>query len=197
VLPTPSPSIASNIAEALPSNGAARGSNGSVAKAFVEEAADVEEEQTTAKVVIAGACSSGKTSILARFVGDDRDQDYEPTVGADLRIVEVPVRERMLTLHIWDTAGDPKMAGTGRQIYRDSDCLVLVYDITSRGSFEALETHWENYLGYAQPDEPDEFPAVLVGNKSDLSDRRAVPLEEVMEWCAYKRPRKPITYIGR
>jgi Ras-related protein Rab-7A len=118
-------------------------------------------------------------------------------MGADLRIVEVPVREITLTLNIWDTSGDPKMVGMGRQIYKESDCLVLVYDISSRSSFEALETYWDNYLQYAQPYEPDDFPVILVGNKSDLSDRRAVPLEEVMEWCAFKRPRKPITYIGK
>ena len=48
----------------------------------------------------------------------------------------------------------------------------------------------------AEPFEPDEFPVLLVGNKCDLSDRRAVTLEEVVDWCAKKRPRKPITYIG-
>ena len=48
----------------------------------------------------------------------------------------------------------------------------------------------------AEPFEPEEFPVLLVGNKCDLSDRRAVTLEEVMDWCAVKRPRRPITYIG-
>jgi GTPase SAR1 family protein len=77
----------------------------------------------------------------------------------------------------------------GRSIYKDADCLVLVYDITSRESFAALDTFWDSYIAYAQPFEPDEFPALLVGNKCDLNDRRAVPLEEVMDWCAAKRPR--------
>ena len=54
----------------------------------------------------------------------------------------------------------------------------------------------EHYLTNAEPFEPEEFPVLLVGNKCDLSDRRAVTLEEVMDWCAVKRPRRPITYIG-
>ena len=55
----------------------------------------------------------------------------------------------------------------------------------------------EHYLKYAEPFEPDEFPVLLVGNKCDLSDKRAVTLEEVVDWCAKKRTKKPITYIGK
>ena len=157
-----------------------------------------DSDQAIAKVVLAGAVNVGKTYLLTRFVGDDKDHHqggYEPTVGADLRIVDMPVRDRTLTLQIWDTSGNPKVISIGRSIYKDADCLVLVYDITSRESFVALDTFWDSYLAYAQPFEPDEFPALLVGNKCDLNDRRAVPLEEVMDWCAAKRPRKPITYL--
>ena len=80
-----------------------------------------EDEQAIAKVVIAGAASVGKTFILKRFVGDDRDHNahhYEPTIGADLRIVDMPVKDRTLTLQIWDTSGNPKMLAMGRSIYR-------------------------------------------------------------------------------
>lgn len=127
-----------------------------------------DEEQAIAKIVIAGAEAVGKTFILTRFVGDDKDHNekkYEPTVGADLRILDMAVKDRFLTLQIWDTSGNPKMLSIGRSIYKDADCLILVYDITSKSSFLALEMYWENYLAYAQPFEPDEFPVILVGNK--------------------------------
>ena len=55
----------------------------------------------------------------------------------------------------------------------------------------------DHYLKNAEPFEPEEFPVLLVGNKCDLSDKRAVTLEEVVDWCAKKRTRKPITYIGK
>jgi small GTP-binding protein len=158
-----------------------------------------DSDQAVAKVVLAGSVSVGKTFLLTRFVGDDKDHvegHYEPTIGADLRIVDMPVRDRNLTLQIWDTSGNPKMINIGRSIYKDSDCLILVYDITSRESFHALDTFWDSYIAYAQPPEPDDFPVLLVGNKTDLNDRRAVPLEEVLDWCTSKRPRKPITYYG-
>ena len=96
----------------------------SVRKGKGEEEGDFfanEEEQAIAKVVIAGAASVGKTFILKRFVGDDKDTNnygYEPTIGADLRIVDIPVKDRILTLQIWDTSGNPKMLAMGRSIYR-------------------------------------------------------------------------------
>mmetsp|Transcript_18883 Transcript_18883/g.18197 ORF Transcript_18883/g.18197 Transcript_18883/m.18197 type:complete len:517 (+) Transcript_18883:283-1833(+) len=156
------------------------------------------EEEATAKVIIAGAEAVGKSFILTRFVGDDKDhnkQKYEPTVGADLRIADMTVKDRSLTLRIWDTSGSPKMFSIGKSIYKDADCLILVYDITSKSSFLALESYWESYLALAQPLEPEKFPVLLVGNKCDLSHSRAVPLEDVVNWCAKKRPRKPFTYM--
>lgn len=80
-----------------------------------------DDEQAIAKVIIAGAASVGKTFILRRFVNDDKglkNTKYEPTVGADLKIVDMPVKDRTLTLQIWDTSGNPKMLTMGRSIYR-------------------------------------------------------------------------------
>lgn len=73
----------------------------------------------------------------------------------------------------------PHSPPSPRSIYKNADCLVLVYDITSRESFDALKLYWSSYIMYGRPYEQDEFPCLLVGNKCDLGDRRAVPLEEV------------------
>ena len=106
-----------------------------------DEFEDGEEEQAIAKVVIAGAASVGKTFILKRFVGDDRDHNdskYEPTIGADLRIVDMPVKDRTLTLQIWDTSGNPKMLAMGRSIYRYDDMLLLFSLLFSLQFFSIL-----------------------------------------------------------
>jgi len=157
------------------------------------------DDLATAKVIIAGSPRVGKTCILRRFVGDDTQkmlERYEPTIGADFRIAQMPLNnDKNITLQLWDSAGDEKTLSIGRSLYKNADCLVLVYDITSRDSFEALKIYWGNYIMYGRPYEPDEFPCILVGNKCDLGDQRAVPLEEVLDWCTYQRPCKPITYM--
>jgi GTPase SAR1 family protein len=74
------------------------------------------------------------------------------------------VREKTkLSLQIWDSSGDLKMQNLGRTFCKNADALILVFDITSRESFDALDTYWENYISFSDTEEPDEFPALLVG----------------------------------
>ena len=169
-------------------------------EAALGEQATSGDDIPTAKVIMAGAAAVGKTLILQRFMGDrgsDLAAKYEPTIGADFRLTEVPAKDKSLKLQIWDSAGDLRQQRLGRAYYKHADCLILVFDITSKSSFELLDSYWDNYLTYSETDEPDEFPALLIGNKSDLSDQRANSIEDILTWCANKRPRKPITYIGK
>lgn len=166
------------------------------------------------KVTICGACGVGKTAIIHSFVfgsptAPGSDGSYCPTIGADLRVAfitlessrlilqpEKPVRlsnKRRLRLHLWDTSGRAETLPIGRTIFRGSNCLMLVYDISSRESFDALDLYYNNYIAFAQIDAAAEFPCLLVGNKNDL--QRAVCMEEVLSWCTIKRPRRPITYV--
>lgn len=157
-------------------------------------------EQIQAKVVISGAAAVGKTSILKRFadgtdaVTDESIRKYDPTIGADFRMVTVPARDKMLKMEIWDTSGDRKMMSLGRSIYKNADYIILVYDITSAESFKALDTYYNNFVLYGNAEDPDAFPCILVGNKCDIGER-ATNLEEVLAWCAEKRPKRPITHI--
>lgn len=148
-----------------------------------------------AKVVLAGMAAVGKTCILSRNSSDDRTlyraDTYEPTTGTEFRVIDVPIVNKNISLQIWDSAG----SNITKAIYKNADCLILVYDISSRDSFVALEIYWEHFMRYAQPTDVYEFPVILVGNKCDLDSKRAVHIEEIMDWCAHKRPRKPISYI--
>jgi len=57
--------------------------------------------------------------------------------------------------------------------YRGADCCVLVFDVTSPGSFKSLDGWRDEFLIQASPSDPDHFPFVVLGNKVDL-DNRAV-----------------------
>lgn len=161
---------------------------------------DEENENTIqAKVLIAGAPAVGKTSILKRFSdGDDTNSEllklYDPTIGADFQIVHLPLEGKILKLQIWDTAGDRKLMSIGRRIFHDADFLILVYDMTSHESFEALEMYWNNFMLYGNLPNPDTFPVLVVGNKCDVGTR-ATTLEEVVAWCENKRPRRPLQHL--
>lgn len=73
---------------------------------------------------------------------------------------------------IWDTAGRERFQSLGVSFYRGADCVLLVYDVTSRNSFRNLELWYEEFMTHACPENPANFPFVLIGNKVDLKNRQ-------------------------
>ena len=71
----------------------------------------------------------------------------------------------------------------GVAFYRSSNCCVLAYDVTNKASFDSLAKWKRNFLENAGPRNPDTFPIVVIGNKTDLSEKRAVQKEEAEAWC--------------
>lgn len=74
----------------------------------------------------------------------------------------------------------------GVAFYRGADCCVLVYDVTSPGSFKNLESWRDEFLIQASPRDPENFPFVVIGNKVDLADSRTVTTKKAMQWCQEK-----------
>lgn len=76
---------------------------------------------------------------------------------------------------IWDTAGQERYRAITNAYYRDAVGALLVYDITCYKSFESIDEKWYREL----MDNADQnIVLLLVGNKSDLEDRREVDFEE-------------------
>ena len=75
-------------------------------------------------------------------------------------------------MQIWDTAGQEKFQSLGYAFYRGSDSCALVFDLTSKKSFDNLSMWKKGFLDNAAPNDPSTYPFVLLGNKSDLTDKR-------------------------
>lgn len=58
--------------------------------------------------------------------------------------------------------------------YRGADVAILVYDITSATSFDALEEWRDEFLIQSCVRDPDNFPFIVIGNKTDAGDMRQV-----------------------
>ena len=59
----------------------------------------------------------------------------------------------------------------------------MVYDITSELSFQRIESWKDNFIEQASPEKVDEFPFLLLGNKSDLENRRQVQTKTAKEYA--------------
>ncbi|TMS18794.1 Ras-related protein rab7 [Larimichthys crocea] len=85
-------------------------------------------------------------------------------------------------LRIWDTAGTERFQSLGTPLYRGAHCCMLVFDVTSRASFSALDGWRKEFLIQGEPQDPSDFPFIVLGNKTDLSDRE-VSGRQALQWC--------------
>jgi Ras-related protein Rab-7A len=60
-----------------------------------------------------------------------------------------------------------------------------MFDVNNVKSFENLDTWRDEFLIQANPNDPDSFPFVVIGNKIDIEDsKRAVPAKKIQAYCA-------------
>lgn len=137
------------------------------------------------KIIILGDSGVGKTSILHKYVSNKFIEEHKATIGADFSTKEITIDDnRLITLQIWDTAGQERFQSLGNAFYRGADSCVLVYDITDQKSFTRISTWRDAFLRQAQPDNPESFPFLLLGNKADQEEQRVVPHEDAAAFAA-------------
>jgi len=126
------------------------------------------------KLVFLGDQSVGKTSIITRFMYDTFDSTYQATIGIDFLSKTMYLEDRTVRLQLWDTAGQERFRSLIPSYIRDSSVAIIVYDITSRGSF--LNT--VKWIDDVKQERGSDVIMMLVGNKTDLTDKRQVSVEE-------------------
>merc|ERR1719261_2198768 len=126
------------------------------------------------KLVFLGDQSVGKTCLINRFVYDSFDKNYQATIGIDFLSKTMYLEDRTVRLQLWDTAGQERFRSLIPSYIRDSSVAVVVYDTTARASF--LDS--AKWIADVRAERGDDVVVVLVGNKTDLGDRRQVSVEE-------------------
>ncbi|KAJ8276661.1 hypothetical protein COCON_G00084130 [Conger conger] len=153
------------------------------------------------KLVFLGEQSVGKTSLITRFMYDSFDNTYQATIGIDFLSKTMYLEDRTIRLQLWDTAGQERFRSlipsyirdsaaavvvyditTGQERFRslipsyirDSTVAVVVFDITNVNSFQQT-TKW---IDDVRTERGSDVIIMLVGNKTDLADKRQVSIEE-------------------
>lgn len=126
------------------------------------------------KLVFLGDQSVGKTSIITRFMYDKFDTSYQATIGIDFLSKTMYLEDRTVRLQLWDTAGQERFRSLIPSYIRDSSVAVITYDVSSRQTF--LNTI--KWIEEVRAERGSDVIIVLVGNKTDLVDKRQVSVEE-------------------
>lgn len=117
---------------------------------------------TTYKIVIVGNSNAGKTSLMNRYINDKFTSHVPSTIGIDFTHKELGDETK---LTIWDTAGQERFQSLGSALYRNTDAIIFVYDVSNIESYNALEQWYRQYRTYGDGN----TIKLLVGNKSDLT----------------------------
>ena len=89
------------------------------------------------------------------------------------------VQGKKVKLQIWDTAGQERFKNITASYYRGGNGVLVVYDITDRDSFENLNS----WLIEIEKNASKNVYKLLIGNKSDLEDKREIPFEQGQQFA--------------
>lgn len=122
---------------------------------------------------------------------DSFDNTYQATIGIDFLSKTMYLEDRTVRLQLWDTAGQERFRSLIPSYIRDSTVAVVVYDITSKSlrksmwqfvtslAVDANSFHQTSkWIDDVRTERGSDVIIMLVGNKTDLSEKRQVSTEE-------------------
>ncbi|KAJ2157143.1 ras GTPase [Coemansia sp. RSA 552] len=131
------------------------------------------------KLLLIGDSGVGKSCLLLRFADDTYTESYISTIGVDFKIRTIELDGKTVKLQIWDTAGQERFRTITSSYYRGAHGIIVVYDVTDSDTFSNVKQWLQEIDRYAS----EGVNKLLVGNKSDLEDKRAVDFTEAQEFA--------------
>ncbi len=120
----------------------------------------------TFKILLLGDGGVGKTSLVNRFIQDKFTREYIHTIGMQPSSKYLMVKNTNVCLSIFDIAGDESFKRLRELFYKGSKGALITFDLTQRSSFENVKSWYKEAKNKSKNQ-----MFILIGNKSDLSDR--------------------------
>ena len=126
------------------------------------------------KLLLIGNTFVGKTLIVQKFIDNAFSKSTVATIGVDLQSKVIDINGKKVKYLIWDTAGEDRMKTMTYSYYRGCHVILIVFDVTNELSFKNV-TNWVECINkFAKSN----VLRILVGNKTDLEDKRVITTEE-------------------
>lgn len=87
----------------------------------------------------------------------------------------IKLENQTAKLQIWDTCGIERYKAIPASYYKNASCALIVFSLDDKESFEVAKEYIKEIYSTNQTNPPK---MILVGNKCDLEDKRAVTYEE-------------------
>ena len=133
---------------------------------------DSEESETdlknliSLKILLIGDSLVGKTSLLLKYVDDFFPEEHIATIGIEYKDKIINKDGYNIRLQIWDTAGQERFNSITKNIYRNTNGVLFVYDVTNRKSYNSMK----NWIKDTEKIDKD-IKGIILANKIDLEER--------------------------
>ncbi len=126
------------------------------------------------KIVLVGDFSTGKTSLIRRFVDNQFSDSYLSTIGVKISKKQIPLKEEVIQALIWDIEGGTPNKPVNTTYLLGAHGCILVADSTREETIENID----GYLDIVKKCAP-KSAFILVLNKCDM-------LNEIEKELLYK-----------
>merc|ERR1711959_140962 len=133
------------------------------------------------KVISMGEGGVGKSCIIKRYCEEQFITRYISTIGVDYGVKSVDIDGVEAKVNFWDLAGHPEFFEVRNEFYKDTQGAILVYDVSSRKSFDALDTWAKEMTKFSGGKK--RIAVVVCANKADLT-KQNVSTQEGQDWAS-------------
>ena len=134
-----------------------------------------EPNELNIKLILIGDSNVGKTTLLYKYIDNENKEDITPTVGLENKVKTTEIKGIKTKIQIWDTAGQEKFNSLTKNTFTNTDGILIVFDLTNKKSFNNIKNWIEDVKYKSDP----KIKKIIVGNKSDLKDKRKVSKEDI------------------
>ena len=135
------------------------------------------KEDLKLKLVLLGDSGVGKTNLISRYISNSFDENTRATIGVEFFCKNFRInKKRTIKVEIWDTAWQERYKAITSVYYKGAKGAFIVYDITSRKTFENID----KWIGEIKERTTDDVKLIIIGNKTDLNNEREVKSEEAL-----------------
>ena len=129
------------------------------------------------KILLLGDSAVGKTSLLSKYVDNTFQEQHIATIGVEYKDKFIIRNDFNIRLQIWDTAGQERFHSISKNLYRGTNGVFFVYDITREETFNNLK----NWIREFQEVEGD-IKGVILGNKCDMEEERVIQEKQLISF---------------
>lgn len=129
------------------------------------------EGEYTIKICLSGDKNVGKSSLIRQFY-DKVFEAQSPTIGMECQTKCFDIDGSKIKIVVWDTSGDQHYKQVFPHYFKGAHGIILAYDITNASTFSTMEEYYNEIKKICG----DSVVVLVVGNKSDLTDKREVSI---------------------